>query len=186
MKINLETFEEIYHQIWKELGRATQDRHHEWRTPVLTTVGLNGLPNGRTVVLRRADADTRLLNIYTDRRSPKALELKNNPQAQFVFWSTRLSWQLRVRTKVQVLTTGPFVESLWQQVRHSKAASDYMAYAAPGEVFSSENSLSSTENEETYFAVLQAEVVELDWLELSRSGHRRAKFSGDTWRWVSP
>ena len=37
MKIHLQTPEEIRLQIWKELGRASLDRHHEWRTPVLAT-----------------------------------------------------------------------------------------------------------------------------------------------------
>ena len=186
MKIKLETFEEIHHQIWKELGRATQDRHHEWRTPVLTTMGLDGSPNGRIVVIRRVDPDTKLITIYTDSRSPKVLELKVNPHAQFVLWSTRLNWQLRVRVKIQVLTSGPLVEFLWQQVRQSKAAGDYIAPSAPGTVLLPDNRTDPTENMVSYFAVLQAETVEIDWLELSRYGHRRAKFCGDLRQWVSP
>lgn len=30
VKVRLETPQEIRHQIWKELGRATHDRHHAW------------------------------------------------------------------------------------------------------------------------------------------------------------
>jgi hypothetical protein len=37
-----------------------------------------------------------------------------------------------------------------------------------------------------YFAVLRAKLLEMDWLELSRSGHRRAKLSEQTWHWVTP
>ena len=50
------TAADIRHRIWTELQRATVDRHHEWRTPVLATSGLDGLPQARTVVLRAADA----------------------------------------------------------------------------------------------------------------------------------
>jgi pyridoxine/pyridoxamine 5'-phosphate oxidase len=186
MKSSLETFQEIHNQIWKELGRATQDRHHTWRTPVLTTVGLDGSPNGRTVVLRRCDSHAGLFSIYTDSRSPKVTELKKNPQAQFVFWSTHLNWQLRVRAKVHVLTTGSLVESVWQQMRHTKSAGDYMTSQAPGTSFPSASTHVDQENLDTYFAILQAEVVAFDWLELSRFGHRRAQFCDNTWQWVSP
>lgn len=43
MKIHLQTPEEIRSQIWKELGRASLDRHHEWRTPVLASADADGL-----------------------------------------------------------------------------------------------------------------------------------------------
>jgi pyridoxine/pyridoxamine 5'-phosphate oxidase len=61
---------EIRERTWIELDRAVHDRHHEWRTPVLATVGEDGKPNARTVVLRQADAKLQSLQFYTDRRSP--------------------------------------------------------------------------------------------------------------------
>jgi pyridoxine/pyridoxamine 5'-phosphate oxidase len=57
MKHGLDTSQDIRQQIWKELGRASVDRHHAWRTPVLATVGCDGSPNARTVVLRKVDAN---------------------------------------------------------------------------------------------------------------------------------
>jgi len=58
MKTELETSQEIQDQIWRELSRACKDRHHEWRTPVLSTVNHEGQINARTVVLRAADSAT--------------------------------------------------------------------------------------------------------------------------------
>jgi len=40
--------------------------------------------------------------------------------------------------------------------------------------------------DENYFAILQAHVLEIDWLELGRQQHRRAKLIGETWQWLSP
>ena len=51
--LNLTEFE-IRERVWVELERAVHDRHHEWRTPALATVGKDGSPNARTVVLRHA------------------------------------------------------------------------------------------------------------------------------------
>jgi hypothetical protein len=36
------------------------------------------------------------------------------------------------------------------------------------------------------FALLRAQVLQMDWLELSRDGHRRARLSANTWEWLTP
>ncbi len=187
MKIQLLAPEEIRHQIWKELSRATQDRHHAWRTPVLASACAEGLANARTVVLRAADATLGHLQIYTDARSAKFTEIVGQSNALFVFWSPRLSWQLRVRVDIATLSTGPQVASLWERVKQSAAASDYLSPSAPGTPLVSDASLSSeTPLGNGHFAVLNAQVIEMDWLELASTGHRRAKITADTWEWLTP
>ena len=104
METPLLTEADIRHRIGQELQRATTDRHHEWRTPVLATVGLDHTPQARTVVLRSAAAPLSQLQIFTDSRSPKVVELAALPQALLVFWSARLNWQLRVRALATVYT----------------------------------------------------------------------------------
>ena len=192
MKIHLQTPQEIRPQIWKELGRASQDRHHEWRTPVLASTDADGLPDARTVVLRQVDVVDGQLTFYTDRRSPKVPQLQAQAQAVLVFWSARLGWQLRVRVACKVITAGPEVEALWQGVKQSAAAGDYLSPLPPGAVLTKDSSM--TPNAETanglapahHFAVLRAQVLQMDWLELSREGHRRAQLSATTWAWLTP
>jgi pyridoxine/pyridoxamine 5'-phosphate oxidase len=192
----LKTSEDIREQIWKELGRATHDRHHAWRTPVLATAtegggvnGVNGV-NARTVVLRGAQAKHQLLEIYTDQRSSKVAELSAQPNACLVFWSPRLHWQLRVQAEWSIQTTGAEVAARWQAVRQTKSAGDYMTYLAPGASLplgEGEGLAHVAEAvEENYFAILQARVIEIDWLELGREQHRRAKWVGEAWQWLSP
>jgi hypothetical protein len=36
------------------------------------------------------------------------------------------------------------------------------------------------------FALLRAQVLQMDWLELSRDGHRRAQLGANTWDWITP
>lgn len=187
MKTTLETPAEIRQQIWVELGRATQDRHHAWRTPVLATADLAGGVSARTVVLRAVDANAHTLQIYTDARSPKVATLLANPAAAFVFWSPRLNWQLKAKVSVSVETAGPRVERLWEKVRQSASACDYLSATAPGMPLAADgDSAESTPDEVHHFGLLIAQVTELDWLELSRSGHRRAKITGDAWEWLVP
>lgn len=194
------THEEIYHQIWKQLARATHDRHHGWRTPVLATASVNGIVNARTVVLRKARQEgAGVLEIYTDRRSPKVAELVEQSSACLVFWSAKLKWQLRVRVDVSIQTDGPYVESLWQMVKQTRAASDYLGYLPPGEPMPEIKSpdatdkpdiddaaLSDVNEPDNYFAVLTAQIKEMDWLELGHGGHRRAQFAADQCQWLCP
>ena len=186
MKAIIEAPAEIRQRIWMELSRAALDRHHEWRTPVLATVGLDGAPNARTVVLRHADAQALTLGFYTDARSPKIAELAEQPQAKLLFWSTRLNWQLRVRVRVATLTSGPQVEAVWAKVKQSRAAGDYLTLRAPGQPLADDVSMAVNNHAPHHLALLNAQVDEIDWLELSRNGHRRARLSATTWDWLTP
>ena len=191
MKIHLQTPEEIRTQIWKELGRASLDRRHEWRTPVLACTDADGLADARAVVLRQVDATAEQLTFYTDSRSPKVAQLQAQDAAVLVVWSARLSWQLRVRVACSVITAGPEVEAIWQGVKQSAAAGDYLSPLPPGAVLpsgrdSADSAAAGTPVPTHSFALLRAQVLHMDWLELSRDGHRRAQLNGNTWAWLTP
>ena len=186
LKTRLQTPHEIQEQIWRELSRACQDPHHAWRTPVLATVGGDGFANARVVVLREVDEAHQALRVYTDKRSSKVSELLHEPHAQFVFWSDRLSWQLRVRVVISVETAGPEVQARWQRVQQSASAADYLGRVAPGEGLEAAQSGSTDADASHHFALLTAEVLEMDWLELDRDGHRRANLRSGNWRWLAP
>ena len=188
MQSFLETPEEIRQQICKELVRATRDRHHAWRTPVLATATADGSVNARTVVLRKVSISDAggTLEIYTDRRSNKVSELILQPNACLVFWSARLNWQLRVRAEVSIQTDGPQVQSLWHTVRQTRAAGDYLGSSAPGAPLQMSDEgtarpdveASAVDEPNGYFAVLTARISEIDWLELGGGKHRRASIVG--------
>ena len=187
MQTNLQTPIEIRSQIWKELTRSVHDKHHAWRTPVFSTLSIDGGVSSRTVVLRSVNESAGQLSIYTDSRSSKVLELRANPKSNFVFWNSRLRWQLRVRCEVSILTEGPLVESLWQRVSQSAAVSDYISASAPGSNLVEEGELVMNQKETVnYFTVLICEIKEMDWLELAGKSHRRAKITGESWLWLNP
>lgn len=188
---------EIRHRIWQNLQRATQDRHHEWRTPVLATVGVDGFPQARTVVLRHADQKLGSLQIYSDSRSQKIADMSKKPEVLLVFWSKRLSWQLRVRATASVQRSGPMVDAVWSKVSQSAAAGDYLGPSAPGgklpttgagtvTAIGSEEVISGTLQKPHHLAIITLQVQEMDWLELARSGHRRAAMSAESWDWLVP
>ena len=182
----MQTAADLRQRIWTELERAVADRHHAWRTPVLATVDNTGLPDARTVVMREADARRGCLCVYTDARSPKVAQLFAQPHAMLVFWSQALNWQLRVLVSVTTHLGGPEVDAAWGRVGQSAAAGDYLSPVAPGSVLPPEPAPSPNASPMHHLAVLNAQVQEIDWLELARTGHRRARFCQDTWEWLAP
>ncbi|UFS56653.1 pyridoxamine 5'-phosphate oxidase family protein [Comamonadaceae bacterium M7527] len=176
-------------RLWQELTRAPHDRHHEWRTPTVSTEGLNNSgPQARTVVLRHADAQQWLLHVFTDARSPKCAELAAQPLAQLTFWSKRLHWQLRATARATVLTEGPVVHAAWQRLAQSPAAADYTSALAPGSAQSTAHvALAEGDTPAHYLAVVVFQVTGLDWLALSKKGHQRARLSpGGALEWLVP
>lgn len=172
-------------RVWQELQRATQDRHHEWRTPVLTSVGLEGALQARTLVLRHVDVASWQLTFYTDSRSNKVLELQKNAQATVVFWSKRLGWQIRLQSSVTVLTEGVAVTEAWSRLYQSPSAGDYLSAAAPGSPLHLQAD-NPGQSKCHHLALLSAQVTDLDWLELAQSGHRRALMTPTTLDWRVP
>lgn len=174
---------DLQRHIWMQLQRAAFDKFHEWRTPVLATVDPLGIPQARTVVLRQVDVMAQQLVFFTDRRSVKLAQLQAQPQACLVFWSTRLKWQLRVQVKINTLSSGARVDAAWGDLAQSPAAADYLSVTAPGSPLRSTETSSSPAPQ---LAVLVADVLEMDWLELAKTGHRRARITPQGFDWLAP
>lgn len=180
----LDSLAAIEEALWRELQRAPADRAHPWRTPVLaTTDGRVG--DARTVVLRDADRDASSLHIYSDARTAKVTQAQSHPDATLVMWSPALAWQLRLRVRLEVSTDGLEVSSRWTQLKLTPAANDYLSLYAPGSALAG---AMAARGERAHFALLEAKVEFIDWLEIDpHNGHRRARFGGDaTAVWLQP
>ena len=193
MSDRLITLAEIEAEVWHQLGRAAVEKQHEWRAPVLATV--NGdAADARTVILREVDVGQKQLLSFTDDRAGKVAQLLRHPRATMVMWSRTMSWQLRCRVSLSLEMTGLAATSRWARIKLTPAAQDYLARVAPGTALdtplvnrSGESEAPSAEPlKREYFAVIVAQVLAIDWLELHREGHRRAVFDERGARWVQP
>ena len=183
MNARLDSLSAIEAALWRELQAAPRDRQHPWRTPVLgTTDGEVG--DARTVVLRDADAAQGSLLVYSDARAGKVAQIALHPRGTLVMWSEALGWQLRVRVQIDVITDGLELSSRWAQLKLTPAAHDYLSALAPGSPL---DTALGSRGDRAHFALLEAHVLSIDWLELHAQGHRRARFSNDTTaRWLQP
>ena len=79
---------------WANLVLAAKNRHHPWHTPTLANVG-DGIAQIRTVVLRSADSESRVVSCHTDSRSPKIAQLEADPNLSWHFYDRDAKVQLR-------------------------------------------------------------------------------------------
>ncbi|MBL0727949.1 pyridoxamine 5'-phosphate oxidase family protein [Piscinibacter sp. HJYY11] len=182
----LASLPEIEAAVWRELVACVRDKQHAWRNPVLATTD-GELADGRVVVLREALPEPRRLLVYTDRRSAKAAQLASHPLGTLVMWSRALGWQLRCRVKLSLETSGLAVTSRWAQIKLSPAAQDYLSPWPPGTALDEPRAMPRPDPEALgHFAVVDAQVQSIDWLELHPDGQRRAVFETGSSRWVQP
>lgn len=184
MADRLDSLAAIEEAVWRELQQCATDKSHAWRTPVLATLD-GDRADARTVVLREIDARQKQLLIYTDERAGKVKQLLGHPNGTLVMWSPSLCWQLRCRVRLSLEMSGLAASSRWARIRLSPGAQDYLSPLPPGTPLPGV-SPAHTPVARDYFAVIDATVESIDWLELHRDGHRRAIFDTQGARWVQP
>jgi len=173
----------IFSCIWDELTKAISNRQHGWRTLTLATISPDGLPDARTVVLREVDSEKQQLTIYTDKRSPKVLHLTLQPSVSLVFWCTKLNWQLRINALAKICNSQMRTQQVWQQVRETAGAQDYLSIQAPSSPLYEDGLLSEDNNQ---LCIIDLNIQSIDWLSLSREGHQRAKIEKNQFIWLTP
>ena len=190
MADRLTTLPDIEAACWRELVAAPQQRGHGWRVMTLATVANTAegepLADARSVVLREVQAPQRQLIFYTDARSGKARQLQACPRGTLVLWSAALGWQLRLRVALTLQTSGLTVSSRWAQVKLTPGAQDYISPLPPGTGLAVPDTHNPQRDSRDHFAMVTAEVLAMDWLELHASGHRRAAFDRQGACWLAP
>lgn len=79
-----------------ELRAATLSARHGLHLPTLATVGADGEPQARTVVLRHVDAAHRELRFHTDVRSPKVAAIRRDPRVALHWYDPAQRVQVRI------------------------------------------------------------------------------------------
>ncbi|HRD85228.1 MAG TPA: pyridoxamine 5'-phosphate oxidase family protein [Rubrivivax sp.] len=182
MDARLDSLAEIEERVWSELQAAPRDAAHPWHVAVLaTTDGMSG--DGRSVVLRDVDAARRCIEFYTDARSPKLMQVQSHPRGTLVLWSEPTGWQLRLRVQLEAQLSGLSVSSRWARLKMTPAAHDYLSPLPPGSRIAAPG---FDRGSRAYFAVVSAQVLAIDWLELHALGHRRALFESGEAHWLAP
>jgi pyridoxamine 5'-phosphate oxidase len=181
-KSRIESLRLIETAYWRELERAAQERGHGWRTMTLATVE-GQEAHARSVTLREVAVSQQRVLFYTDDRSPKLSQLQRHPVGTLLAWCPALSWQLRLRVHLSQEQDASLVKARWSRLRLTPAAQDYLSPMAPGEPLERAD---CERGSREHFAIVNAQVLSVDWLELHPEGHRRAVFGPGGPQWVQP
>ncbi|MBU8545212.1 MULTISPECIES: pyridoxamine 5'-phosphate oxidase family protein [Roseomonadaceae] len=182
---------EVLAEAFRLLARGVADRRHPFHRPTLATIGLDGMPQARTVVLRRFDPLRRQLRLYTDSRAAKAAELAAFPWAALHGYDPDGQLQLRLRGRASLHQDDAEADAAWA----SSPAGSRALYAispAPGTACAAPPPApQDSEGGRPHFCLMVLELTRLEWLHLATGGHRRARFDwpGDgahTATWLVP
>ena len=180
------SLEAIQVAVWEQLSAAAAGgKRHPWRTPVLATTD-GKVADARVVLLRETDAQSRRLWLYTDVRAAKVAQLRSHAVGTLVMWSPELGWQLRCRVELGLEPPGLATSSRWARIKFSPAAQDYLSPLPPGAPITPAEPPSHDAVARDHFAVITAQVLAIDWLELHPEGHRRARFDNSGAAWLQP
>ncbi|MBO83968.1 MAG: pyridoxamine 5'-phosphate oxidase [Deltaproteobacteria bacterium] len=181
------------YDIWALWSRATVDTRSPFRTPTIATVGLDGTPEARTVVLRDAQQAERRLVLHSDSRAGKVRALRRHPTLAWHFWNPRHRLQVRASGPARLHRIGPVVDTAWAALSVHQQRT-YAASPAPGTPLEAPGDglpdLELAASGRDHFCVIEGIIQRIDILQLRRGGHRRCvlQWVGSEWttRWVVP
>lgn len=168
-------------QSWACLEDGVINRRSGFHTLVAATIGVDGAPRARTVVLREADRAGRIIRFHTDRRSPKFQELKHDPRISLHGYDAKQKVQLRVRGIASLHEEDAIADAAWASSR-SFSRVCYGVQPGSGAAIDEGGDYLLPSTDETieagrsHFSAVVIAVKSLEWLYLSHSGHRRALF----------
>lgn len=186
-------------EAFRLLARGAADRRSAMHTPCVASVGLDGGPQLRSMVLRGFEPALRRLRLHTDRRSGKVAEFARLPLAAFHAYDPGAKVQLRADCRVELLNTGPLADAAWSASTRA-ARVCYRIEPGPGTPIPSgggydwraaADGAGEAEAGRASFAIVLLTIDRLEWLFLHAAGHRRAEYRWDeagglAARWLAP
>ncbi len=190
---------DILDHVWGLLIRSGADKKHAFHYPSLATIGGQGVQQ-RTVVLRKALKPERQLISYSDQRTQKVADLRQQSEGSWLFYDHGSKEQIRAQSIITLYHQDQLAQEHWGAIPPG-GRGDYLGPVPPGTPsetytdnlpadFKEQPSEENTQKGFGNFVVLVGEVVALDYLKLSREGHLRTQFhwQEDDWQgsWVAP
>ncbi|WP_027284420.1 pyridoxamine 5'-phosphate oxidase family protein [Rubritepida flocculans] len=172
------------------LARGVADRRHAFHTPTLASIGLDGAPRARTLVLRGFDAETRSLRLHSDARSAKIAELAREPRAALHLYDARAQIQLRLEGRASLHREDALAEAAWAASRPFSRMCYALAPAPGTPLAAPPPAPRDPDSGRAHFAVILFTFARMEWLWLDAAGHRRARFAwgeaGEEATWLAP
>lgn len=172
--------DQYFEEAIQELQKGIHKKGHPFRYITMGTVGVSGVPELRTVVLRQITDDFKL-RIYTDSRSKKVEQLLHNPITSLLFYHPKKLLQLKITGTTSIITDPEELQRYYSGVQPS-SKKDYTTTEAPGTKISNPDAVTYLDNTH-YFTILEIDVEQMEFLQLKRPNHIRIAFEKVNDKW---
>lgn len=170
---------ELFERARAELLQSNTDRHHPFRNFSLATFGL--YPEVRTVVARDVSQGLSLL-FYTDSRTPKVAQIKEDARVSALFYHPHKKLQVRMKGLAELIGKGDEGYGLLlEQVKRSNGLKDYSSLRAPGSRV--KDTLEVIYGEGIHFMAVRINPLQMDVLQLGREQHQRRGYTLEAGEW---
>lgn len=177
----------VFDDAWRALTAATVQRT-PFTLGYLGTTGLDGTPQVRAVILRRAETDAGIVYFATRADSAKIVELRREARVALTFYDCQAHVQLRLTGRAEVVTDPDERGAVWDSLgEHGRDL--YRSPVPPGTPIRQEQTgeaeLVGSDETDGFerFAWVRIHVDALDRLDLSSPAHARQRFARTPDRW---
>ena len=165
--------EEAFKELITALFNGIYKKGHPFRYFTLATI--NGdMPQLRSVVLRKVSEDLKF-TFYTDNRSSKIVQLKDNNNVSALFYHPKKQIQIKVDGIATLIKDKEVLNKYWHGVP-IHARKDYTTSKSPGSIIDAVDSVSYLD-QENYFCVVEIETTSIEYLKLQQPNHQRILFT---------
>ena len=185
----------IYNRIWECLHEGVNPGRSPFSIAQVATIGLQGEPKLRNLVIRSASQDRAEIRLYTDLRSAKVAEIGADPRISVVSTDFDNNLQIRFEGTASIISEGPQKRAAWKDC-HEHSLILYRNPLPPGTAIHHPNEghpkteVSDTSDGFDNFCLVVISIKNIDWLDLSDQGHERAIFirESSAWNanWIAP
>lgn len=180
-------------QAWALLARGVADRRSPFHAPTVASLGLDGRPRARVVILRGCDVAAHSVRFNTDRRTDKFAELNHDRRVSLTAYDAASNIQLRIEGTASLHTDDAVADAAWAASR-SFSRICYGTDPAPGTALAAGGDFALPGDDadiaagRANFSTVVIKAETLEWLYLAHSGHRRARFELATGEamWLTP
>jgi pyridoxamine 5'-phosphate oxidase len=175
-------------EAWRLLADGAAQGRSGFHLPALATLGADGAPRLRTVVLRAADDADGTLRFHCDRRSDKAAEIRARPACALAAYDDAAKVQIRVEGRASLHTDDAVADAAWAGSRAMSRVC-YGSEPGPGTVLPAGGAYALPDEGTAatlgrpHFAAVVVRAERLDFLYLDRRGHRRAAWRRSETGW---
>jgi len=169
----------IFQQIKNELVNGSVKKGHPFKYFTLGSLW-KGQPRQRTVVLRKVQPGPQLL-FYTDKRSSKITQIKQNPNVSALFYHPKKMIQIQIEGRAHIKENPEMLRKIWKSIPQ-KAKKDYTTVLPPGVKNENPDELEYL-TEQNYFCMVEIQPTRIEYLKLNQPYHIRVEFVklGEEW-----